>query len=297
MENVPCAVQSGPEPDNAVRERQRQKRREYYMENRERIRAQQREYYQRKGKAAHADRVRTYRQQNHEKVCAQRREYRANHAEKCREWDRRYREAHSAHRQEPPGAAAQAGPQARSPLPGDRREELNRKKRAYYWANREAILEAQRRRYQENPDPGRERSRLYYQKNRQELCRRKLEQDCYRSIQAIRERIPERVEQYLQQYPFEEYGRQQIVRELLRRSIPPSSELYMECYDAGMLAYLYSVHRCAAMGYTHTPLYIMRMIRCLVTCALVVTGEIRALCRENGLTEYRIDREELSCRL
>ena len=75
--------------------------------------------------------------------------------------------------------------------------------------------------------------------------------------------------------------------------IRSSQDVYMECYDAGMLAYLYSIHRCALMGYSHTEYYIIKMIRVLIRCALVVAGEVYNLCRENNLTEFRIDRDDV----
>ena len=283
------AETGGGEAVDPEAEERRRKKRAYYQKNRERIRAQQREYYCRIGKKAHAERIRRYRQEKRDSICARRRDDRRQNPEKYREWDRRYREAHreqirernrkywAAHRKELSGRR-RGGPR-RFPVDSGK----------YYRAHREALLEAQRRRYHENPEPQRERMRRYYQKNRYALCRKRLERDCYHSMDSIRERYPEQVRRYLERYPFEQYAHRPILRELARRSISPSSAVYMECYDAGMLAYLYSIHRCARMGYEHTPFYIVHMIRVLTGCALIAAGETGNLCHENGLFEYRID--------
>ena len=46
----------------------------------------------------------------------------------------------------------------------------------------------------------------------------------------------------------------------------PAQAHYADCYDAGMLAYLYSVHRCAYMGYAHIEAYTAKMIRIYLIC-------------------------------
>lgn len=64
---------------------------------------------------------------------------------------------------------------------------------------------------------------------------------------------------------------------------------YADCYDAGMLAYLYSVHRCAYMGYAHIEAYTAKMIRIYLICAKVAFYETNQLCRENQLYEVRLE--------
>ncbi len=311
-----------PSPDDRL-EARRRRGREYYRKNRDRICTQQRERYRQMDKAAHAARIREYRRRNHEKVCAQRREYRARNREAFLERDRRYRAANrekvlacarqywwanrdrltalkrtynAEHREQRLAYYAANRDRIREQQRLYReknRAEILQKKRAYYLKNRESLLRKRREMPPEAREAARERWRRYYEKNRYTLCRKKLDEQCYRSIQDIRARCPERVQEYLSRYPFEQYARRQIERELAWRGISPAREVYMECYDAGMLAYLYSIHRCALMACGYTEYYIRKMIRILILCALVVSAEVGNLCRQNNLTEWRLDREDV----
>ena len=80
-----------------------------------------------------------------------------------------------------------------------------------------------------------------------------------------------------------------IKRELFLRKILPSHGHYDDCYSAGMTAWLYSVHRCAAMRYNHTVAYIRKMIKIYITCALVIYHDAKNLCRVNGFREIRLN--------
>ena len=133
----------------------------------------------------------------------------------------------------------------------------------------------------------------YYMENRVKLCRQKLTVYSYKSMAEIKSRIPDRVEEYLRAYPFEEFGDRLIRSTLLRRfSIRPRQAEYEDCYEAGILAYLYSIHRCADMACDYTVPYIRKMIRIYIICALVVYYDSRDLCRRNHFLEIRLDDEE-----
>ncbi len=135
--------------------------------------------------------------------------------------------------------------------------------------------------------------RQYYMENRVKLCRQKLTVYSYKSMAEIKSRIPDRVEEYLRAYPFEEFGDRLIRSTLLRRfSIRPRQAEYEDCYEAGILAYLYSIHRCADMACDYTVPYIRKMIRIYIICALVVYYDSRDLCRRNHFLEIRLDDEE-----
>lgn len=112
-------------------------------------------------------------------------------------------------------------------------------------------------------------------------------------MERVQAACPERVREYLERWPFEVFAQEQIRRHLYRQRIYPHQERYADCYDAGMLAYLYSIHRCAMMGYTHTEQYILKLIRIFTICALNAGQETRAICRENDLTELRLDRNNV----
>lgn len=102
---------------------------------------------------------------------------------------------------------------------------------------------------------------------------------------------PERIEQYLEQWPFETYADRRIKNQLRWWRIYPQHHLYDDCYDAGMLAYFYSIHRCAMMEYQHVHQYIAKMVRIFVICALNVGREAENLCRENDLRLCHMDHD------
>ena len=75
----------------------------------------------------------------------------------------------------------------------------------------------------------------------------------------------------------------------LFRRIYPGQGCYDDCYSAGMQAYLYSIHRCALMGYTNVIGYIAKMQRIYLICAIVVYRDTAYLCKEHGLRETRLE--------
>jgi hypothetical protein len=144
-----------------------------------------------------------------------------------------------------------------------------------YWeTNRECLL-AYNREYREN--------------KKYALCYRTLNRYCFKSMEQIRCLCPDRVNYYMIRYPFEEYAERHIKKEIYKNGIYPSQAQYADCYDAGMLAYLYSIHRCAAMNCNYAVSYIRKMIRIYIICALVVYRDAKNLCRTNGFREIRLD--------
>jgi hypothetical protein len=133
----------------------------------------------------------------------------------------------------------------------------------------------------------------YYAQNRYTICYKTLNVGCFKSMESVRILCPERISEYFERYPFEIYAEKQIKRQLSKNGINPSRDQYAECYDAGMLAYLYSIHRCSALNCDYVMPYIQKMIRIYVICALVVSNETKNLCRENGFTEFRLDRDDI----
>ena len=135
----------------------------------------------------------------------------------------------------------------------------------------------------------REKRRRYYKDNRYRICNYSLNCYCPKAIKKIRDSCLDAVNDYMDRYSFEEYAERDIKKELSKNKISSSQSVYDDCYDAGMLAYLYSIHRCAAMQYNHTEAYIKKMIRVYVICALVLYNETKNLCRTNGFREIRLD--------
>lgn len=120
-------------------------------------------------------------------------------------------------------------------------------------------------------------------------CRRTLDDYACRSMERVRTQYQERVTEWFARFPFEEYGHRYICIQLRRCRIFAGHAAYDDCYEAGMLAYMYSVHRCAALNCDYTLPYIRKMVRIYVLCALVVYRDAYNLCRANGFREVRLD--------
>lgn len=224
----------------------------YYQAHRDEICQQQREHYQSMDKAVHAARVREYRQKNHEAYLAYRREYRARNKERFTEYNRRFREKRRAQKAEERQEPRTAAGEQKAPK-------------------------------------GSKYSRTYYERHRQEICRRRIGEECFRAMEKVKKECPERIERYLEQWPFDAYADRRIRSQLWWWRIDPQHHLYDDCYDAGMLAYLYSIHRCAMMEYQHVNQYIAKMVRIFVICALNIGREAENLCRENNLRLCHLD--------
>jgi len=134
-----------------------------------------------------------------------------------------------------------------------------------------------------------EKRRKYYEDNKYDICNKTLNKYCVKKIEEVRNLYIDRVNDYIGRYPFEKYADCYIKRELYKYKIFSMHDRYADCYDAGMMAYLYSVHRCAEMLYSHTEAYIKKLIRIYIVCALVIYDDTKNLCHTNGFREIRLD--------
>ncbi len=123
-----------------------------------------------------------------------------------------------------------------------------------------------------------------------EHCRKVLGVYAYRSMGRAKAACGDTVSQYFEKYPFERFGESLIQRELWRRSITKSRAEYADCYDAGMLAYLYSIHRCAVNGCHYVSFYVQKMIRIYVQCARVVYRDAHNICTLYRFREVNVER-------
>ena len=209
-------------------------------------------------------RVRDYYEENREAIRAHQREYYQKNKEKNTIRVREYRRKN--------------------------REKVCEKRREYRAKNIERFREYDKK-YNEKY---KEQRKAYYEANKYILCYNRINRDCFKSMETIRQECPDRIKIYLECYPFEEYAERHIKKAIYRWNVYASHEQYADCYDAGMLAYMYSIHRCAMMNCDYTAAYIKKMIQVYVVCALVVSGETRNICKKNGFTEIRVDRTEVS---
>lgn len=122
-------------------------------------------------------------------------------------------------------------------------------------------------------------------------CQLTLTRYVFTAMERDRAACGERVDDYFARFPFETYAERAILRRLAKFGIRTSHAEYDDCYDAGMLAYLYTIHRCAALSCDYTIPYLIKMIRIYITCACIVYRDTHNLCRINGLRELRLDDE------
>ncbi len=128
------------------------------------------------------------------------------------------------------------------------------------------------------------------------IRRYKKERDLYmpRTISSIASEIPEKVQDYYLEYPFEVYGEPIIQQKLKQAGIQQSHLAYQECYDAASEAYLYSIHRCAFCNYSHGHVenYIKKMISISIVWGIVIANEDYYLCKAMDMKRVFLDADE-----
>lgn len=92
----------------------------------------------------------------------------------------------------------------------------------------------------------------------------------YRAMEKVRERCEKEVNGLYEKFPYDGFAEKKLHQLLKRKRIYEGQGYYADCVSAGMLAYMYSIHRCADMGYTNVEGYIAKMLRIYIICAIVV---------------------------
>lgn len=113
------------------------------------------------------------------------------------------------------------------------------------------------------------------------VCKKVLECYTFRGMEKVKERIGCQVEAYFEMFPFEKFGEPMIMQELRRSGIRKDRGEFQECYDAGMVAYLYSIHRCADLRCATPEAYVRKIIRIYVHCSQILYRDAYNLCRVN----------------
>lgn len=257
-----------------LHELRKAKQREYYYAHREEICRKNRERYQSLDKEVRTARSRKYMRDHYEAHLEAGREWHKSHRDHMREYQKQYREKNK-----------QDCMAARKIYEAEHQEQIRERRRKYREAHRDEIL-AKAKIYR---DIHKEQIRAYNRKNRYRQSQRLLNDYCLRSVETIQQQVPAQVSAYLEKWPFESLAHKRILWVLGKMGISPAHHLHQECYDAGMIAYLYTIHRCAYMNYTHVEAYLLKMIPILVRSALIVGGEVDHLCLHNGFREYRLE--------
>ncbi|MBC8589655.1 hypothetical protein [Wansuia hejianensis] len=138
-------------------------------------------------------------------------------------------------------------------------------------------------------DEIKEKRKQYYQKNRIEICKKTIGIYCDRSIEKIQKVYSREVKALYEKYPFEEYGDRLIKTILLQYGIREGKYECAECYEAGVMAYVYSMNRFAVIECIYIKAYIKKIINIYIKCALVICNESRNICKENGFRHIELD--------
>jgi len=107
-----------------------------------------------------------------------------------------------------------------------------------------------------------------------------------KKINAI---IPEKVAEFYERFPYEEYGDPEIIKRLRNRRIGVHKLEYLDCYSAASDAYMFSICQCAFCNYTHVEYYIKKMIGIAITCALNIAHVDENICKANNFKQVRLD--------
>jgi len=86
-----------------------------------------------------------------------------------------------------------------------------------------------------------EKRRKYYEDNKYDICNNTLNKYCVKKIEEIRNLHTDRVNDYIERYPFEKCADLYIKSELYKHKVFSMHDRYADCYDAGMMAYLYNI--------------------------------------------------------
>lgn len=132
----------------------------------------------------------------------------------------------------------------------------------------------------------REYKKQYYLKNRIKICKSVINEYCYRCIEKAKENHPNRMRRLYTKYPFETYGENCFKSLRYRFHIRKDSCLFQECYDASMLAYMYSVSRCCINVELEEYIikYLYKVMKIYFICVLNIDKERKEICKEHHLS-------------
>lgn len=115
-----------------------------------------------------------------------------------------------------------------------------------------------------------------------DLCQKKVDIYMPKAIKTIRDLIPNEITKLYERFPFDICAQPYLLKQLKKYGIQKNRIAFDECFDVTMIGYIYSIHRCAYMKYSHVENYIKHMVKCCVTIGLVLANkEIYSMNREN----------------
>ncbi len=134
-------------------------------------------------------------------------------------------------------------------------------------------------------------SKKYYEENKYKICNRTLNIYPFKAMKKIEKAIPQKVKKYLKQYPWDSAMEKYMKNVLFRKNISISNGCYDDCCSAAMVAYMYSIYRCAFMEYDYVESYTKKMINIYIICAINIYNLTNNICKQNNLRRIDVDNE------
>lgn len=117
-----------------------------------------------------------------------------------------------------------------------------------------------------------EQSRAFFQRHKKELCDYTIHTGCIRAIERDKKKAAVEAEQLMIKYPYEDF--QSYFKYTIKKyGVYEGKYAWQECIEATYFAYLYSLYRCAAQGYTYVSAYVRKVGRIFVCCAVIISSE------------------------
>lgn len=122
-----------------------------------------------------------------------------------------------------------------------------------------------------------------------EKCRKTIHEYCYKSIKHIGKTRAKEVEELYSKFPYEKFAKGLILKTVNQFGVRQNSYEYDDCFDAGMMAYIYCIHRFAVIDCIYKRAYMYKVISIYIKCAIIVSSESRNICKENHFKLIELD--------
>lgn len=108
----------------------------------------------------------------------------------------------------------------------------------------------------------------YYLKYKIDICRKTIEDYCDKSIDKVYAANREKVQKLYELYPYEDYVDRCFNKMVRRFELRKNNELYRECYDVAIKAYIYTICRCSLKEDSEDLIraYLYKMMRIYIIC-------------------------------
>lgn len=120
----------------------------------------------------------------------------------------------------------------------------------------------------------------HYEEHKIDKCKNTIDKYCDKSINRVYCFNQKRVKEMYDIYPYEEYGEKCFKRLVHRFELRKDSEIYQECYDVAMKAYIYTICRCSLKNDCDELIraYIYKVMRIYIICVFnIYYGERRKI--------------------